>query len=316
MRKRRYEFNFWPGVADTMLVAFIIVLGLWFGHQSLTKLEEVTGSGGIRITGEQSEEYDRLKKRLPELERELVSLRRENSKLRADLSAKIDELARALVRIRELEDALAKEQAMVRELVGQVTKLKAEVGTLAEDLTKAQKVNDKPPIIELRETTKNCKFPSGSADLNVDFAAYLEKEVFPEILKILDRGDVNTIEVIGHTDGDSVRGRVASNLDAQLGNVLAGMLAAKELRPGSNADLGLIRAVAVRREIEAFLSRQGLSERIKMRSYSAANAVPLTDGLTTPVVFAGEEAARRRIEIRFTQLERFTTSIPPFLKRP
>ncbi len=78
MRRHRTDFNFWPSVADTMLVAFIILLGLWFGHQSLTKLAEVTGSGGIRITGEQWDEYNRLTIHLPETERELVTLRTEN----------------------------------------------------------------------------------------------------------------------------------------------------------------------------------------------------------------------------------------------
>lgn len=81
------------------------------------------------------------------------------------------------------------------------------------------------------------------------------------------------------------------------------MFAAKELRPGSNADLGLIRAVAVRREIESFLFSRGLSEKIKVRSYSAANSIPLADKLDNSAVFSGEDAARRRIEIRFTQLE-------------
>lgn len=296
MRKRRYEFNFWPGVADTMLVAFIIVLGLWFGHQSLTKLEEVTGSGGIRITGEESEEYDRLKKRLPDLERELVALRNKNDQLRADLRLKEAELARAMSRIQELEEALAKANGKIGELI-------AKNGILESELAKAKKVNDKPPIISLPETS-GYKFDSGTADLSPAFASLLEKTVFADIRKVLDRGDVNTVEVIGHTDGTSVRGREGSNLDAQLGSVLAGMLPAKNLRAGSNADLGLIRAIAVRREIETYLLSQGLSGKIQVRCYSAANSLPMTDNLETSVAFAGEEAARRRIEIRFTQLER------------
>ena len=261
MRKRRYEFNFWPGVADTMLVAFIIVLGLWFGHQSLTKLEEVTGTGGIKITAENAEEYDRLKKRLPDLERELIALRKKHEQLRAELRLKETELARAVSRIQELEAALAKADGRIGELI-------AKNGVLEDELAKAKKVNDKPPIISLPETS-GYKFNSGTADLSPVFASLLEKTVFADIRKVLDRGDVNTIEIIGHTDGDPVpeRRRVGSNLDAQLGSVLAGLMPAKKLRHGSNADLGLIRAVAVRREIEAFLSREGLSRRITVRCY-------------------------------------------------
>ena len=292
-----------------MLVAFIIVLGLWFGHQSLTKLEEVAGKGGIVITGAEWEEYDRLKKRLPDLERELIALRKANAELRAELSAKTEELARALVSIRELEAALAEEKTKVRELEGQVTKLKAEVGTLEENLAKARKVNDKPPIISLPETS-GYKFDSGTAKLSADFSRLLEKTVFADITKVLERGDVNTIEIIGHTDGTSVRGREASNLDAQLGNVLSELLPVSGLKPGSNSDLGLIRAVAVRREIEGWLKTKSLEGKISIRCYSAANSVPLTAGLATPSVFAGEEAGRRRIEIRFTQLEQVSSIIP------
>lgn len=296
MRKRRYEFNFWPGVADTMLVAFIIVLGLWFGHQSLTKLEEVTGTGGIRITGEQSEEYDRLRKRIPEMERELVSLRNSNNQLRKDLLQKDADLARALSRIRELEDALSTAN-------GKISALTAQNGVLAAELAQAKKVNDKPPIISLPETS-GYKFDSGTARLSADFADLLEKTVFADITKVLARGDVNTIEIIGHTDGQSVRSREYGNLDSQLGNVLSKSQSVSALRASSNADLGLIRAVAVRHEIEAWLKTQNLEGKIAIRCYSAANSVPLIARSATASSFSGEEAARRRIEIRFTQLER------------
>lgn len=248
-----------------MLVAFIILLGLWFGHQSLTKLESATGTGGITITGDEKEEFDKLRIRLPELERALVALRKENAQLRADIQAN--------------ENALAKAK-------GQIDAL-----------------NNKPPIISLPETS-GYKFTSGTADLTEEFSTLLAKAVFADIRKVLDRGDVNTIEIIGHTDGQSVRRRVTSNLDAQLGYVLSAQQPAEALRFGSNADLGLVRAVAVRRKIEAWLSGQGLSGRIQVRCYSAANSVPLTDKLDESGVFAGEEAARRRIEIRFTQLDR------------
>lgn len=296
MRRRRSDFNFWPSVADTMLVAFIIVLGLWFGHQSLTKLEEVTGSGGIRITGEQSEEFDRLKKRLPDLERELVLLKKKNEQLRTEIRLKDEE-------IKKLKDELARATEKIGELNGQITKLETNLGTLMKDLAEARKVNDKPPIISLPESS-DFKFASGTAELPSAsaFTAYLERTVFSDMRKVLDRGDVNTIEIIGHTDGDSVRRREGSNLDGQLGNVLTGQNTVKGLKFGSNADLGLVRAVVVRREIEAWLLKENLAGKIQVRCYSAANSVPLTDELSDPKIFAGEDAARRRIEIRFTQL--------------
>ena len=272
-----------------MLVAFIIVLGLWFGHQSLTKLEETTGTGGIRITGEQSEEYDRLKKRLPDLERELITLRKSNEQLRT-------KLASAESRIKALEAELA----ITKREIGELT---ARTGVLEAELAQAKKVNDKPPIISLPETS-GYKFDSGTAKLSADFSLLLEKTVFADITKVLERGDVNTIEIIGHTDGQSLRSREGGNLDSQLGNVLGKVQSANILKPSSNTDLGLIRAVAVRREIEAWLETQNLNGKIAIRCYSAANSVPLTESPDSPSAFAGEEAARRRIEIRFTQLDR------------
>ena len=287
MRRRVPEFNFWPSVADTMLVAFIILLGLWFGYQSLTKLEAATGTGGTRISDEEKKEFDRLRKLVPELERELLVLRNENERLRADVQAKDEAMRLAKERIKELE----------KQKIGLAEKL----GGVEKALGQAKAQNDKPPIISLPETS-GYKFGTGTAELTDDFTFLLEKTVFADIRKVLDRGDVNTIEIIGHTDGQSVRRREASNLDAQLGSVLAGQQTAKGLKFGSNADLGLVRAVAVRREIEAWLSKQDLSGKIQIRCYSAANSVPLCEQLADPKVFAGEEAARRRIEIRFTQL--------------
>lgn len=308
MRKRRYEFNFWPGVADTMLVAFIIVLGLWFGHQSLTKLEEITGSGGIRITGEQSEEYIKLKMHLPNLESEIRALLEKDKQLRLELRRKNAELEQATTRILDLETALAAAKGKIEELTKNGDVLQAE-------LTKRKNVDDKPPIISLPETS-GYKFGSGTANLNPEFSLLLEKTVFAEITKVLDRGDVNTIEIIGHTDGQPVGSRHTSNLDEQLGEVLSDVIAPSELQPGSNADLGLIRAVAVRREIENWLVTKNLHGKISIRCYSAANSVPLIAAPTTAQDFAGEQASRRRIEIRFTQLQQLSEQpvSSPFFK--
>ena len=292
MRRRSSDFNFWPSVADIMLVAFIILLGLWFGNQSLTKLEDLTGSGGVRITGDEHDEFNRLRTRLPDLERELLHLRKENLQLRSDIGARDEELAQARNRLHEIEKLLV-------DLRGALERAKGQIDAL----------NNKPPIISLPETS-GYKFTSGTADLSEEFSALLAKTVFVDIRKVLDRGDVNTIEIIGHTDGQSVRRRERGNLDAQLGYVLSGQQPAEALRFDSNADLGLVRAVAVRRKIEAWLSDQGLSGRIQVRCYSAANSVPLTNTLDKSNVFAGEEAARRRIEIRFTQLDRVPPKLP------
>ena len=296
MRRRSSDFNFWPSVADIMLVAFIILLGLWFGNQSLTKLEDVTGSGGIRITGDEHDEFNRLRTRLPDLERELLNLRNENKQLRSDIGAKDEELARA-------RDSIQKFELLVADL-------KSKIRNLDNALTKANALNNKPPNFPMEET-KGYKFESGTAILESDFLTVLKQTGFKKIREALDRGDVNTIEIIGHTDGTSVRSPKISNLDDQLGHVLSGKKPVAVLKFGSNVDLGLVRAVAVRRVIEAWLSEQkDLSGKIQVRCYSAANSVPLTDNLDEPKVFSGDEASRRRLEIRFTHLDPVSPQLP------
>lgn len=302
MRRRQPEFNYWPGVADTMLIAFIMLLGLWFGQQSLTKIESMSGSGGIVRTGE---DWKKLEAERDLLRGRNAALHEDNTKLKAELRAKDDELARAANHIRDLEK-------LVRELQGRIASLDGEVKKLNEQI---MKLNNKPPVISLPETS-GYKFQSGTAKFDPAFASLLEKEVFARIEEVLKRGDVNAIEIIGHTDGQAVLRREAGNLDAQLGAVLAGRQSAGGLAFGSNADLGLVRAVVVRREIEAWLKRKGLSEKIQVRCYSAANSVPFTGKLDDPKVFAGEEAARRRIEIRFTQLAPAISQETPAASKP
>lgn len=283
MRRRQPEFNYWPGVADTMLIAFIILLGLSFGQQAVSKLETISGDGGIRQDGKSWEEFS-------------TELGIANTRLQTELRTKDEELMRAKDRIRELEK-------MVAEIQGKVASAEE-----ARDVAEAAR-KDKPPMIELSHNA-GFRFPPSKAILTEVFETLLNDDTFPKIKAAIKRYNPNTIEVIGHTDGERVRGGV-SNLDDLLGGVLSGRQQVKALQFGSNADLGLIRAAVVRRRIEAWLTAEGRADSIKVRCYSAANSVPLTDKLDDPSVFAGEDDARRRIEIRFTQLLPIPVHLPP-----
>jgi outer membrane protein OmpA-like peptidoglycan-associated protein len=284
MRRRQPEFNYWPGVADTMLIAFIMLLGLWFGQQALLKINIQTGSGGIVPTGEEwrklQDEHEKLRGHNAKLMEQLLAKD-------AQLLAKNEQLKNANARISELEKEVA-------ELEGKVASAEKE-----RDVAEAAR-KDKPPMIELRHNA-GFRFPPSKAVLTEVFETLLNDETFPQITAAIKRYNPNTIEVIGHTDGYPVR-RSVSNLDNLLGDVLSGRQPVEALQFGSNADLGLIRAAVVRRRIEAWLTKEGHADTIKVRCYSAANSVPLTDKLDDPSVFAGEDDARRRIEIRFTQL--------------
>ncbi len=180
--------------------------------------------------------------------------------------------------------------------------------------------NDQPPNIVLGESSQY-KFPTGSATLSPRFAELLTSRVFPRLKEIVERyPQVDLIEVIGHTDGQPLSGR-ASNLD----RVLEGAVSVGALRAGSNADLGLMRAVAVRLALERAAVAGGLPPRVRFRTYSAAQTAPAEEGAATPptplpgngggdeVVLPGRpllvaptrggaDEARRRIEIQFTRL--------------
>jgi flagellar motor protein MotB len=146
--------------------------------------------------------------------------------------------------------------------------------------------SDQPPIITISEA-QVYSFPSGAATVAPEFRRLLQDTLAPRLHQIAIQYRCNVIEVIGHTDGQHVRGR--SNLDA---TVLDDRAAQEAVRAGSNPDLGLMRAWAV---IQV-LRESHLLEGKTFYGYSAGQTV-LPDGR---LAAADEtpDAARRRIEIR------------------
>jgi outer membrane protein OmpA-like peptidoglycan-associated protein len=150
--------------------------------------------------------------------------------------------------------------------------------------------NDQPPIITLSET-EGFTFPVGSAAISPQFVHSLEQVIGPRLLQLAMEYDCDVIEVIGHTDGQSVRS--ASNLDTELMSAVAGELGVEGLAPGSNADLGLMRAWAVARVLT---SQKGLSE-FRIAAYSAGQMLR-PDGSHAVSGDHQDVPERRRIEIR------------------
>jgi hypothetical protein len=160
--------------------------------------------------------------------------------------------------------------------------------------TIARTINERPPVIQLPDNEK-FRFPSGDYQLSEAFLSALETEKIPEIRKALTCFGVDTIDIIGHTDGQPNSGN--GNLDTAF---LAGKGALglrKELRAGSNVDLGLLRAIAVQRAIELKISKD-LPD-VLYRVYSAGSIINV-DGVMEPVTNR-DDRQRRRIEIRFTR---------------
>jgi hypothetical protein len=168
--------------------------------------------------------------------------------------------------------------------------------------TLARAMNAKPPSINLEDSNKY-RFASGSFVLTGDFRAALKNEAVPQIKRTIRCYGSDSIELVGHTDGTPAGG--LSNLDRLLseGTSKAGL---NRLTAGSNTDLGLLRALAVKNEIETLLGKEGKG--ISYRSLSGGSLIGKS-GSIDPAVNTSDKS-RRRIEIRF-----FRNSKLPFLPK-
>lgn len=164
---------------------------------------------------------------------------------------------------------------------------------LNQDLQKSnEKLKAANPII-IDEKSGNFKFQSGSAELSPDLKEYIEKKIIPDIEDILEekKETIDFIQVIGHTDGVPV-GKTG-NLDQNVEKAAQNRVEVADLIPGSNADLALLRALAVVQELQ----KQKQFQNVKFRAYSAGQLY-LSSGELAPLNRRDDET-RRRIEIRF-----------------
>lgn len=152
-----------------------------------------------------------------------------------------------------------------------------------------------PPIFTIDESG-TYRFPSGSAELPEALVAYINQDLVAKIVNHVKDYQVDTIEIIGHTDGQ-VNGAVVSNLDQNLELVATKRRPLSSLIAGSNADLGLMRAVAVSNQLQLSPSLRNL----EFRAYSAAQLVSPQGGLA--VISRRSDGSRRRIEIRLRRLK-------------
>lgn len=273
-RPRENEVNYWPGVADCMLGLFMIALILGVTNKVIDLIPETT-VGGILLTQKEFDAYQLLK---IEIDQE--------KKLR-------QEAEDHLMKITKEHDSLLKENSRLEE---NIADLNEQIIKLNTEIDKLKGVHDKPPILVV--DAMKVSFDKGKADLQGIHRKTLQKDVFTELLNILEKyKSVDTIEIIGHTDRSSVGGK--SNLDHELLKALKGNENIL-LTAGSNADLGLMRAIAVKQEWDKWLSKEGMNlpRSVKVRCYSAAQGIAPKS--KNGKFFASQA---RRIEIRFTQLK-------------
>ena len=166
-----------------------------------------------------------------------------------------------------------------------------------ERLTLAQKAIDAPPILVI-EDQGDYRFASGSAEIPKPMDDYIRDKIVPEIESNTKKYQIDIVEIIGHTDGQA-NGNGSSNLDLNLEKVASSQEPVRSLRSGSNADLGLMRALAVVRVLRDIQIKNGRLKSLKFRPYSAAQLI-LPNGEFASIN-RNPDATRRRIEIRFTR---------------
>lgn len=146
---------------------------------------------------------------------------------------------------------------------------------------------EQPPIIALTEGD-GYTFSAGSAELSETFKSALDHVVSSAILDVATRFQCDVVEVVGHTDGQPINGRSA--LDTA---TMSDSLTLPRSLAGSNADLGLMRAWAVRQHLREIPELRSL----KFRVFSGAN-LTLPTGEDADWSDRSDAADRRRIEIR------------------
>lgn len=161
-----------------------------------------------------------------------------------------------------------------------------------------------PPIIIIKDEGAY-RFASGSAELPQPMYNYIWTKIVPEIERKTKEYNINTVEIIGHTDGQA-NGSAISNLDQNLENVANSDVPIQNLKAGSNADLGLMRSLALVRVLRYIQTKEHRLQGLKFRAYSAAQLILPSGEFAQPSIAHQEDATRRRIEIRFTRLGEVT----------
>jgi len=152
-------------------------------------------------------------------------------------------------------------------------------------------------------------FTKGSAELSSSFKKFLEEHIVKEIEKKLQYNKYNTIEIIGHTDCSSYEYNVYSNLDEKLINEFnQKFFLPANLKPGSNLDLGMLRALSIAR-IFFEAKKKGKLKKIEfILPYSAGQIIDTLNKLRK-INSSKLDSASRRIELKLIKLPQLTQTI-------
>jgi hypothetical protein len=278
-RLRSYEatenLNVWPSFTDLMANAFMII--------SLFLLLALFKSLFFKYAAEESEQN------LSDTERQVRLLQREIATLENELgesTADVSQLNRASAELRQL-------------LLNSNEQSRSRVDILQSEI---KRLKSAPPVVVIQDSG-GFQFDSGSAILPNDLKNYITVDLVDRIERISQQRSLYVVEIIGHTDGQINFSK--GNLDQQLEEVAQGKIPVESLRAGSNADLGLMRALEVVKQLQTVQEQTGRLEGVEFRAYSAAQLqLPSGDFATAN---RNPDANRRRIEIRFSPLGKAET---------
>lgn len=195
----------------------------------------------------------------------------------------------------------------VRDLERQVSSLTRELEQKKNRITNLEGQVERlksPPLIVIKDSNKDAqgrplRFEAGRAELPEGLRFFIDNNVANQLESFAKEYQGYVVDVIGHTDGQATVAP-ASNLDRILEKAASGSTEdVSNLRAGSNADLGLMRALAVVKKLQE-IQATGRFKNLKFRAYSAAQLyLPSGEYAPTPSNRVDDET-RRRIEIRFT----------------
>lgn len=276
---RSYEeaesLNVWPSFTDLMANAFMII--------SLFLLLALFKSLFLKYAADES------KQNLNDTERKVYLLQREIAALENELGASADDVQQLNRASAELRQLLLRSNERSR---SQVDVLQSEI----------KRLKSAPPVVVIQDSGE-FQFDSGSAILTKDLKKYITVDLVDRIEQISQQRSLYVVEIIGHTDGQVNFSK--GNLDQQLEEVAQGKISVESLRAGSNADLGLMRALEVVKQLQTVQAQTGRLEGVQFRAYSAAQ-LQLPSGNFAPAN-RNPDANRRRIEIRFSPLGKAET---------
>jgi flagellar motor protein MotB len=265
------ELNIWPSFTDLISNAFMII--------SLFLLLALFKSLFLKTAADETE------LNLSETERQVRILKREIAVLENELGESTDT-------IRQLSKGSAQLQTLLQRSNSRVNILESEVNRL----------KSAPPVVVIQDSGE-FRFASGSAELPGGLKQYITKDLVERIEQISQERNLYIVEVIGHTDGQ-INVNSPSNLDQQLEAVAKGERSINSLSPGSNVDLGLMRALEVVKELQE-VQKQGRLEGVRFRAYSAAQLLLPSGDFAS--INRAPDASRRRIEIRFSPIGKAET---------